>query len=135
LSFEWLNLCLACDSCNNKVKHDTISINDALNPCIDSDNEIELHLSFDDELIEPNNGSPKGLLTIQKYRLDSEVLDTRRLKRLKLFYKLLVEIRDEQIRTGRDHLTANELSAINKFKYPYNSYSLMFKILLRKHGY
>lgn len=134
-SFEWTNLYLACDSCNNKIPHSVIPIYDTLNPCIDNDTKILEHLTFKDELIEPLNNSILGLKTIQKYRLDSEVLDTRRLKSLKLFLTLICEIRKIQIIEKRDYLSSDELNAINRFKNVDHSYSLMFTILINKFGY
>jgi uncharacterized protein (TIGR02646 family) len=134
LSYEWSNLYLSCDSCNNKIPHSSIAINTALDPCINTDNEIRSHLTFDDELIEPKDNSPFGLTTIQKYRLDSEVLDTRRLKSLKKFLKLFIEIQKNQVQEARNHLTIDESNAINRFKNIDNSYSLMFTSLLDKFG-
>lgn len=135
LSYEWENLCLSCDNCNNKLDHNSIPIEEALNPCIDSDEEIMEHLTFDDEIIEARNNSEKGLKTIRKYRLDTELLDMRRLKSLKLFMKLLVNIQLNQIKEGRNGLTDYELNAINKFKRKDQSFSLMFEILLDKYGF
>jgi uncharacterized protein (TIGR02646 family) len=134
LSYDWNNLYLSCDSCNNKVPHSSIAINTALDPCINTDDEIQTHLTFDDELIEPKNNSPFGLTTIQKYRLDSEVLDTRRLKSLKKFLKLFIEIQKNQVQEARNNLTIEEINAINRFKSIDNSYSLMFTALLDKYG-
>lgn len=134
LSYEWHNLYLSCDSCNNKIPHSSIAINTALDPCINTDDEIKEHLTFDDELIEPKNNSPFGLTTIQKYRLDSEVLDTRRLKSLKKFLKLFIEIQKKQVQEARNHLSIDESNAINRFKNIDNSYSLMFTSLLDKYG-
>ena len=132
LSFEWTNLFLSCDNCNNKIPHSTISISDTLNPCIHSDEEIMEHITFDDEIIKPKNNSLFGLKTIQKYRLDTEILDTRRLKSLKLFYKLILEIKKNQVNESRNTLTPEELNAINQFKMINHSYSLMFRILIEK---
>lgn len=134
LSYEWSNLYLSCDSCNNKVPHSSIAINIALDPCINTDAEIQTHLTFNDEFIEPKNNSPFGLTTIQKYRLDSEVLDTRRLKSLKTFLKLVIEIKNHQVQEARDNLTADEINALQRFKNIDNSFSLMFTVLLDKYG-
>tara|TARA_R100000935_G_C2821098_1_gene159802 strand:- start:87 stop:731 length:645 start_codon:yes stop_codon:yes gene_type:complete len=134
LSYEWTNLFLSCDNCNNKIPHSTISINDALNPCANTDVEIKEHITFDDEIIEPKNNSELGLRTIKKYRLDNELLDTRRLKSLKMFYKLIYEIKNNQVLENRNTLTVEELNAIYKFKMPNNSYSLMFDVLIEKYN-
>jgi len=134
LAFEWENLYLSCDSCNNKIPHSAISINDALNPCTNTDNEIKEHITFNEELIEPRNNSPFGLKTIQKYRLDSEVLDSRRLKSLKVFLVLLNTIRKSQIQESRNYLTNNEIDALHRFKGIDNSFSLMYTIIIEKYG-
>ncbi|KGK29177.1 MULTISPECIES: HNH endonuclease [unclassified Cellulophaga] len=133
-SFQWTNLFLSCDNCNNKIPHSTISINDALNPCANTDIEIKEHITFNDEIIEPRNNSQLGLSTIKKYRLDNELLDTRRLKSLKMFYKLIYEIKNNQVIENRNTLTTEELNAIHKFKMPNNSFSLMFDVLIEKYN-
>lgn len=135
LSYTWSNLYLSCDSCNNKIPHSSIAINMALDPCMNTDADIQTHLTFNDELIEPKNNSPLGLTTIQKYRLDSEVLDTRRLKSLKTFLKLVLEIQNNQVQETRNYLTADERNAILRFKNIDNSYSLMFTVILNKYGF
>ncbi|WP_417364531.1 HNH endonuclease [Galbibacter sp.] len=135
LSYEWTNLYLSCDNCNNKIPHSTISINDTLNPCLNTDEEIMEHLTFQDEFIEAKNNSQLGLRTIQKYRLDTEILDTRRLKSLKIFYKLILEIKENQINEGRDFLTDEEINAINGFKVINHSFSLMFSVLIEKFNF
>lgn len=134
LSYEWTNLFLSCDNCNNKIPHNIIPINDALNPCSDTDEIIEENLTFNKELIEPKNNSDLGLRTIKKYRLDTELLDTRRLKHISMFQDLLLEIRNNQIQENRQHLTVDEINIINSFKRIDNPYSLMFKILTSKYG-
>lgn len=135
LSYEWTNLYLSCDNCNNKIPHSTISVNDTLNPCSNNDEEIMEHLTFEDEIIEPKNNSQLGLRTIQKYRLDTEILDTRRLKSLKIFYKLIVEIRENQVKETRDFLTDEEINAINGFKSINHSFSLMFSVIIDKFNF
>lgn len=134
LSFDWDNLCLSCDSCNNKIPHSTIPIKNALNPIVNTDADIQDHLTFTDELIEPRNNSLLGLTTIQKYRLDSEVLDTRRLKSLKAFLQLIYEISQNQVQEARNTLTEAEINAIHRFKAIDSSYSLMYTVLIAKYG-
>jgi HNH endonuclease len=130
LAFVWTNLYLSCDNCNNKVNHDAIPINAVLDPCINNDSEIREHLTFDDEMITSVGGSELGLKTIQKYRLDSELLDRRRSVQLRIFYKVLIEIQKKQIIEGRKSLNQNELSLLNRFKQNDQPYSLMFKVIL-----
>lgn len=132
LAFVWTNLYLSCDNCNNKVNHDAIPIDTALDPCKNNDAEIQQHLTFEDEMITSVDGSSLGLKTIQKYRLDSELLDKRRSVQLKNFHKVLIEIQKKQITEGRKFLNKNELELLNRFQQIDQPYSLMFKILLDK---
>jgi len=134
LAYEWTNFFLSCDNCNNKIPHNIISICDALDPCINTDEFIEEHLTFNKELIVPKNNSGIGLNTIKKYRLDTELLDTRRLKQISLLQDLLLEIRKNQISENRSNLTSEEIYIINSFKRIDNPYSLMFKVLIEKYG-
>jgi len=130
LSYTWTNLYLSCDNCNNKIDHNTIPITEALDPCRNTDAEIQEHIYFIQETITPLRGSPLGLNTIRKYRLDTELLDRRRLLELKNFYKLLCEIRKNQVDEGGRPLYQQELDAINYFKQIDRPYSLMFKIII-----
>lgn len=134
LSYEWENLYLSCDNCNNKIPHSTIPITDALNPCTDSNETISEHLTFNKELIESKNNSELGFRTIQKYRLDTALLDNRRLKQINLFLEVLLEIRSNQINENRNFLNAEEINVINRFKQRDYSYSLMFEVLIEKYG-
>lgn len=93
LSFEWTNLYLSCDNCNTKISHSTTPIHDTLNHCTDNDELIQQHLTFNKELIEPKENSDLELGRIKKYRLDTELLDTRRLKQISKFQELLIEIK------------------------------------------
>lgn len=129
-SYIWNNLYLSCDNCNNKIPHDIIPINEALDPCINTDDEISQNLTFIDEVITAKDGSIQGLKTIQKYRLDTDLLDKRRVDQLKNFYKLLESIRRNQIRDGGRPLNANEIESLNHFKQADQPYSLMFKVIL-----
>jgi uncharacterized protein (TIGR02646 family) len=132
LAFVWTNLYLSCDNCNNKVNHDAIPIDEALDPCSNNDSEIQEHLTFVDEQITSVGNSILGLKTIQKYRLDSELLDSRRILQLKNFLKVLIEIQKKQNIEGRKSLNHNELYILNRFKEDDQPYSLMFKVCLDK---
>lgn len=132
LAFKWDNLYLSCINCNKKVNAEKIPINQVLDPCKNSDDEIEEHLTFVDEIITSKNDSPIGLQTIRKYRLDTEALDLKRTKQFKLFYKTLAEIRKKLIEDNRKNFTLGEMEAIDHFKKSDQPYSLMFKILISK---
>jgi HNH endonuclease len=132
LSFTWNNLYLCCDNCNNKLNHDAIPIHEALDPCRNNDTEIQEHLTFVDEMITAIDGSQLGFKTIQKYRLDSELLDKRRITQLKNFHKVLIQILSKQNADGRKDLNEIELKTLNFFKQADQPYSLMFKVILDK---
>ena len=132
LSFTWDNLYLCCDNCNNKLNHATIPIDKALDPCRNDDSEIQEHLTFVNEMITSVDGSTLGFNTIQKYRLDSELLDKRRITQLNIFYRVLDSIRQNQIKNGGRKINQSELSLLNRFKQADQPYSLMFKVILDK---
>ncbi len=134
LAFSWDNLFLACDNCNNKFDNKTISVSEVLNPCEATNEEIEMHISYKDECVIAKNNSQKGLLTIQKFRLDTELLDLLRSKQLNLFNKLLIQIQKNQIIENRKTMNNEEKESLLIFKQRDRQFSLMFKILLEKYG-
>lgn len=134
LAYNWSNLYLSSTECNNKIPNKTIPVTAVLDPFIHSDQEIEAHLTFEDDIVIPKNSSVLGLNTIQKYRLDSPLLDSLRSKQLILFYKVLDVIKSKQIEDGRVFLTNEEKEKIRRFADSDYSFSLMFRILLKKHG-
>jgi hypothetical protein len=134
LVFTWENLYLSCSECNGgKLPNTTIPVSDCLDPC-DPSNDPADHLKFDDEQIISKANSQRGQRTIQKYRLNRDDLDHRRLKQLKQFYKLLDVVRQNQIREGRQTLTNQEKEALSIFKQPEHAFSLMFSIYLANLG-
>jgi uncharacterized protein (TIGR02646 family) len=132
LAFNWDNLFLACDNCNGKLSNKTIPVDLVLNPCAHSDEEIEAVLDFEDEHIVARNDSELGYKTIQKYKLNAELLDYHRLKRLDDFRKILLKIRNKQIFEHRDKLNSNEIKIIKSFAQKDHAFSLMFRCLFRK---
>jgi len=134
LSYTWTNLYLACDNCNGKIDHATIPITDALDPCRNTNTKIGNHITFTDEQITAKNGSPLGLETIKKYRLDTELLDKRRIDQLKIFQKLLITVQQTLIAQGRNSLSQAEKQALQIFKQPDQPFSLMFKIILAQYN-
>jgi len=130
LAFEWTNLYLACDNCNDKLPNKSIAVTIALNPCSDNDDEIEKNIKFEDEQI--TFLTTKGDLTIQKYKLSSARLDWCRMQELKKFYKVLLSIKNKLIAEKRDFMNASEIEVLKRFSRYDNSYSLMFKDLLKE---
>jgi hypothetical protein len=96
-AFDWTNLYLSCDGCNDKLPNKTIPAADCLDPCDPSVVPAE-HLTFDDELIRFR--SPRGSKTIQKYKLDRPELDHKRGRQLRLFDKVIREILERMIAEG-----------------------------------
>jgi len=111
-----------------------IPTNEVLDPCIHDDSFIQEHLRFNKELVEPNNNSYLGLKTIKKYRLDTELLDHKRLKQLSLFQDVLLKIKNQQVLENRQNFTFEEKSIVDSFKRIDNPYSLMFIVLFKKLG-
>lgn len=132
LAFEWLNLYLSCDNCNHKLANRILSIENVLNPCFHSDEEIQQHLSFEDEMIISKNNSQIGLDTIRKYKLDSERLNYLRSKVLIQFHQIFTKILLAKENENRG-LNEREINILNQFKQPDRPFSLMFKILLEKY--
>lgn len=129
LAFEWTNLYLSCSDCNKKISHNDISIHDALDPLVDSDEEIKNHITFEDETIIEVNNSIKGRNTIRKYRLDSKAHDNRRQRQLiKLFNTICKSLR----RGGVQGLTDQDKEAIRRYAYSSSPYSYMCECYLRE---
>lgn len=132
LAFNWDNLFLACNNCNDKFDNATIEVSQVLNPCVHADKEIETNISFEDEFITAKNNSQKGLLTIKKFRLDTELLDLLRSKQLNQFNKLLIQIQRNQIAENRATMNDLEKESLLIFKQKDHQFSLMFKIILEE---
>ena len=125
LAYEWTNLYLSCGNCNDKLNHDAIPVTDALNPCIDSDEEIQKHITFETECICSQAGSEKGLKTIQKFKLDSASLDLKRSKWLNKIAKIVFEIDKQMHEENRMIHLYEEKDRIRKFMQKDQPYSLM----------
>ncbi|MCU0389659.1 MAG: HNH endonuclease [Thermoflexibacter sp.] len=133
LAFEWTNLYLACDNCNDKLPNRIIDTSDVLNPCRHTDEEIKTHLTFEDEVISSKNNSILGLRTIQKYKLDSGKLDYLRGIALKRFHQELIKIQQNQIQENGRSMNEQEREKLRQFTQRNQPYSLMFEILLEKY--
>lgn len=133
-AFSWDNLYLACNNCNNKLPNKSIPVKDTLDACLDSDEEIEQHLYFEKECIKARNNSEKGLKTIQKYKLDTIQLDLLRSRKLNDFHDVLIKIQRLQIKQNRTFLNDNEKDALLQFANHDSSFSMMFRLLLKKFG-
>ncbi len=130
MAYDWNNLYLACDNCNGKVSNKNIPVDKVLDPCIHSNEDISIHLWFEDEIITARDGSVLGLETIKKYKLGTDQLDLIRSKKIKEFNKVLLKIKDSMIYESRKYMTNQEKEIINSFKHPDKSFSLMFEQLI-----
>ena len=133
-AYRWDNLYLSCSSCNKKIDNNDIPFNTALDPCRNDDLAIRANLTFEKHSIATKDNSVLGLSTIKKYRLDSDVLDSRRMIALQRFYELLIAIRDQQLNEGGRAMTPEELSLIRQFGNSDQPFSLMFRVILKKNG-
>lgn len=133
LAFEWTNLYLSCNNCNNKLDHNTIPITEVLNPCVDSDEEIQKHIAFEKDCICSQSNSEKGLKTIQKFRLDTEILDLRRSKWLNKLATIAHEINNKMREEHRTIPTMEEKGAICRFMQNDQPYSLMCEIYIKSY--
>ncbi len=129
LAFEWNNLFLVCDNCNKKVPHNAIPVENALNPFVYSNDEIEQHITFDVEIIRIKNNSEIGAKTIQKFRLDK--LEHIRLQFYREFTEQYTKIL-KRTKTENREITEDEKEQLKSFSYPDHPFSLMFKVILRK---
>ncbi len=132
LAFNWDNLFLSHkDSNQGKPSNTILPNNTTLNPFIHTDNEIENHISFEDECI--RGKSQIGLNTIQKYKLDKDIYNILRSKELRKFDHYLIEILKKMNLENRK-ISEQELHILRLFSQPDHSFSLMFRITLKKHN-
>lgn len=132
-AYDWDNLYLSCINCNDKLDHNVIPVTNALDPCTDSDEDIQSCITFEAECICSQPNSVKGRNTIQKFRLDSDLLDLRRSKWLNKLNKEANIITSRMIDEGRSVPTEDEKSTICKFMQEDQPYSLMCKIYIKKY--
>jgi uncharacterized protein (TIGR02646 family) len=132
-AYDWENLYLACSNCNDKIDHVTIPVTEALDPCRDSDEEIQRNITYIDELISAVHGSQKGLNTIKKFKLNTELLDMRRGQWLKKLLKTVADIEGVMIAEGRKTVTDAERMTLFRYMSPDQPYSLMSEVYLKTH--
>lgn len=130
LAYRWDNLYLACSNCNAKVPNRSIPASSVLDPCHDTDEEIAKHLTFEDETIQTVANSKKGLDTIRKYKLGSELLDRMRGKKLHKFNNTLIEF---LLLQQGSPFSDKQKQILHDFANADRPYSLMFKTLIAKY--
>lgn len=132
-AFEWTNLYLSCNNCNDKLDHNTVPVTEALNPCVDSDEQIQRHITFERECIRSQAGSEKGLNTIRKFRLDSDALDLKRSKWLNKLATIVIEIDNQMREENRTVHSFEEKDRICRFMQSDQPYSLMCEKYIRSY--
>ena len=133
LAFTWTNLYLSCHNCNDKIDHNSIPVEDVLDPCSATDEEIQNNITFEDECICSQPGSDKGLKTIQKFHLNSDSLDLKRGKWLRKITDKALFIQRAMIEEGRKQMSASERQGLLLYVQHDQPYSLMSEIFLKKH--
>ena len=135
-AFDWENLYLSAQECNQgRPDNNDIPIADVLDPCKDSDDEIQAHITFHNELIQANNGSKKGLDTIRKFKLDNEALTYKRCKCLQKLANFILSKNKTREAEGRVSFTDGEKNEIRSWASPDREFSLMVKVYLKKYNY
>lgn len=130
-AYDWENLYLSCTNCNDKLDANTIPVTDVLDPCRDSDEEIEANISFERELICSVGGSKKGLDTIKKYRLNTDLLDLKRSRWLNKILMDAAKIHSRMVEEGRKIVTDAERQRMLWYMSPEQPYSLMSEVFIK----
>lgn len=132
-AFEWDNLYLSLQECNvGRPNNNEIPIAEVLDPCRNSDDEIQTHLSFDCEQVVAKNGSEKGRKTIAKFKLNNNSLLLRRGRCLSKLYEFIEDKQKEREKDGRVSLNDAEKTAIKAWASPDREFSLMVEVCLKK---
>jgi len=129
LAFDWNNLNLSCDQCNNKCPNKDIPVDKVLDPCRDSDEEIQKCITFDCEVMHEVNNSEKGRQTIKKYKFNSQEQQYRRGKFLRDIMKLVFSMVKCN---GVNSLTDKDKEQLRSLLYPTRPYSYMVEVYLKK---
>lgn len=135
MTYKWDNLYLSHkDSNQGKSPNRIISNSDTLNPFIDTDEEIERHLYFDDdEYI--RFLSEKGDKTIKKYNLDKPIFNELRRQKLKEYRKVLEAILISiQTNNEKSEMSEVDKNALKIFSQNDSPFSLMFRLILKKNN-
>ena len=133
LAYTWENLYLSCHKCNDKIPHDEIPVEKVLDPCKDSDEEIQKNITFEGECIYALHGSERGLNTIKKFHLNSNALDLKRSRWLNFLKNVIIDFQKKGMQEQRTKLTDQEKDRLLMFTERDQPYSLMCEIYLRKY--
>ena len=129
-AYDWSNLYLACTNCNDKLDNEAIPVTEALDPCTDSDEEIKQCITFEREQICSVDGSVKGLNTIRKFKLNTDLLDLKRSRWLNNLLLDATRIHSQMIAEGRP-ASDEERKIIRRYMSPEQPYSLMCEVFIK----
>lgn len=124
LAFDWANLYLACDICQEKATNTSIPVSDCVNPCDAAIDPAE-HIAFESDLA--TFKSSRGEWTVKKYRLNHAEQVSERRRQLVLFLKMVVQFQERQLQEKRDQLTEAERQELCRFARSDQPFSLMFR--------
>ncbi|GIM61963.1 hypothetical protein CAPN008_20130 [Capnocytophaga canis] len=122
-AFDWNNLYFTHKNCNiGKSPNKSIPVSECLDPFTDSNEEIEKHLYFEDEMI--LSDTEKGKRTIQKYNLNSDYFNLQR-------SRTLIKLSQAIVLCLQDKVSKEE---VIRFANSDRPFSLMIRLYLKKHN-
>ena len=136
LAFEWNNLYLSCKECNDgRPKETDIPIAEVLDPCSNTDAEIQDDITFVLHTIKGK--TDRGKKTIQKFKLDNEGHETARMIH---FIRMIEAISTIMRKDIYKNIGLRKIQCINDFdketimRFMDNAepYSLMCEIYLKE---
>lgn len=89
-------------------------------------------ISLVDEEIVSIDDNGRGITTIQKYRLDGDLLDLHRSGQLQKTNECVIRIRRDMIAESRKEMTGGERQMLRAFMSRQSPFSLMARIYLEK---
>jgi uncharacterized protein (TIGR02646 family) len=143
LAYEWPNLYLSCQMCNQRFKRNTFPLRDAGLRCRNHRMDLaqeeplfldpgavdpEDHIEFAAEQPIAKNGSPRGLATIEALGLRREPLRERRFDR----YKILTTLQEVARLLPEDPLGRKALSILSEAQLDGAEYASMARSALRR---
>lgn len=132
-AFEWENLYLSSKECNDgRPTEEDLPKSEVLDPCVNSNEEIMQHLSFEDNVAVSYNNSEIGKKTIKKYKLNNELLLFQRMRFLQQLAKLILSCNERRLKEGRVDFTDEEKQEFRSYTFPDKEFSLMVEIYLKK---
>lgn len=132
-AFEWENLYLSTKECNDgRPTEEDLPKSEVLDPCINTDEEIMQHLTFEDDVAVSCNNSEIGEKTIKKFKLNNESLLFQRMRFLQKLAKLIFSCYERRLKEGRMDFTDEEKQLFRSYARPDKEFSLMVEIYLRK---